>query len=104
MPLNSTERSVIARQAALTRSASEVGSAISAPARRAFLDRFTKPPVPGETPEQAAERVRQGDAALRLHMTRLSNRAAAARRAGSRAMVAAADLEQVTAELAREAV
>lgn len=105
MPPTRSERSERARVAALTRSATESGSAISAPARERFLDRFTKPAPPGETEDQAAERIRQGRAALRLHMTRLSQKAAAARRAGTAAARLAGEVERDAAELlADEAV
>jgi len=93
-----SERSQRARIAGLARSAkAPSGTAISAPARAAFLQRFYDETDP-ELPE--AERQRQAAAARKLHMTRLSRRAAAARRSAS---AAARELAEVADDLAASA-
>ena len=93
MPSDSSERSQRARIAALTRAAREPsGTAMTAQARKTFWDSFynqTDPALPD------AERRRQADAAQRLHMTRLSHRAAIKR---SRAARAHSDAVQAEAE------
>jgi hypothetical protein len=72
-----SERSQRARIAALARSAQEPsGTAMTEKARTTFWQRFYDQTDP-QLPE--AERQRQADAARRLHMTRLSHRAAIAR-------------------------
>jgi hypothetical protein len=77
MPAPNSERSQRARIAALTRSAQEPsGTAMTEKARSTFWQRFYDQTDPG-LPE--AERERQADAARRLHMTRLSHKAALAR-------------------------
>lgn len=77
MASEENERSQRARIAALARVAQEPsGTAMTNKARSAFWQSFYD-----RTDEQlpAAERVRQADAARRLHMTRLSHKAALAR-------------------------
>jgi hypothetical protein len=77
MPSPENERSQRARIAALARSAQEPnGTAMTEKARSAFWQRFYDA-TDASLPE--AERQRQADAARRLHMTRLSHRAAIAR-------------------------
>lgn len=101
---SSAERRAIAQRAALTRSATEVGADISAPARAKFLDGFLPPPADGVS---EAERQRQGQAALRLHMSDLARRSVAARRRASAAVDELADVaaEQVAlAETLHEAL
>lgn len=98
MPASSSERTAIARRAALTRSATEVGADISAPARAAFLKAppgFTYDPGQSE-----AENERRRQAAIRLRMTELGRLSARARRKSQEAAAAADEL----AALADEAV
>lgn len=74
------ERSARCRSAALSRSAVTPGSDISAPARKARLEKYydaTDPSLP------EPERRRQADAALRRDMTDLSLKAMRARRAAA---------------------
>ena len=97
MPSSRAERSANARRAALTRSATEVGADISAPARRAFLEQFTPPPREGVSD---AERERQRKAALRMRMAELGRLSGIARRKSEEAAQAAGEL----AALANEAV
>lgn len=100
-----SERRAIAQRAALTRSATEVGADISAPARAAFLDSFVPAPKEGVS---EAERQRQGRAALRAHMVDLGRRSQAARRhaeaAAEQADGVAADCEALAQTLAHEAI
>lgn len=78
MASDEAERRLHARKAALTRSSrAPSGSAISAPAREAFLDKFYDQTDP-ELPEE--ERQRQARAALKLHMSNLSIKGVRARR------------------------
>lgn len=91
-----TARSRRARIAALTRVSREPsGTAMTAPARSAFLAKFYAD-TPAHLPE--AERDRMARAALRAHMIRLSHNAAEARTAAARAHAAAVEAE--AAELA----
>lgn len=99
-------RSIQARVAALTRAARTDGSEISAPARKAFMDRFevrhecklcgvieidqTLPP---------RQRQRAVQAAITAHFTRLARRTRVARNRAARASVAA---EKVKNELAEQ--
>lgn len=91
MPSESTERSQRARMAALARVAQEPsGTAMTERARRSFRDSFydrTDPELPH------AERQRQADAAYKLHMTRLSHRAALARQRATAAVQSAIQAE-----------
>lgn len=64
------------------------GTAISAPARRKFLDGFYDATDPALPPE---ERQRQANAALKLHMTRLARKAARARKTAAAATAEALD-------------
>lgn len=94
----STERSQRARIAALTRVSNEPsGTAMTQRARDTFWQRFYDQTDP-DLPE--AERQRQAAAARRLHMTRLSRRAAAAR---GKAAEAVQELAEVASELAANA-
>lgn len=91
MPPDGKERSQRARIAALTRVAQEPsGTAMTAKARSKFWQSFYD-----ETDEQLpeAERVRQADAARRLHMTRLSHKAALTRKRLASAQTAAVEAE-----------
>jgi hypothetical protein len=93
MPSEDSERSQRARIAALTRVSREPsGTAMTARARSAFWQSFYDATDPG-LPE--AERQRQADAARRLHMTRLAQKAALKRR---RAAAAVQDAIQAEAE------
>jgi hypothetical protein len=98
MPSGNTERSQRARIAALTRSAQAAsGTAMTAKARSAFWNSFydqTDPKLP------EAERQRQAAAARKLYYTRLSHKAAVARRRAASAMQEA---ETAVAELADSA-
>jgi len=88
MPSEDRERSQRARIAALARVAREPsGTAMTDKARSAFRRSFYDQTDPG-LPE--ADRQRQADAAYRLHMTRLSHRAALTRRREAEAARAAA--------------
>jgi|SRR5579862_611020 len=91
MPSTESERSQRARIAALARVAREPsGTAMTEQARRTFRDSFydrTDPELPH------AERQRQADAAYRLHMTRLSHRAALARQRATSAVQGAIQAE-----------
>jgi hypothetical protein len=97
MPSDDRERSQRARIAALTRVMQEPsGTAMTEKARSAFWRSFydrTDPELPD------AERVRQADAARRLHMTRLSHKAALARRrlASAQKMAVQAEAEVIAA-------
>src|ERR1700733_2096049 len=100
MPLTAAERSQNARRAALARSASNDGTAMTEPKRRAFEDSF----LPGGSRGGAdpgnlseAERQRRGRAAYRAYMLGLSQKAAHARRMAAGAL---ADTEAVEAEIA----
>jgi hypothetical protein len=77
MASDAQDRSEIARLGGLARVASAPsGSAMTAPARRAFRDSFyrnTDPALPD------AERQRQAEAAYKAHMLQLSRKAKAAR-------------------------
>lgn len=98
MPSDSTERSQRARIAALARVAKEPsGTAMTERARSKFRDSFYDATDP-ELPEP--ERRRQADAAYRLHMTRLSRRAALARQ---RAAAAMQEAHEALTELAESA-
>jgi uncharacterized membrane protein YqiK len=91
MPSDDKERSQRARIAALSRVAQEPsGTAMTEKARSKFWQSFYDKTDP-QLPEQ--ERVRQADAARRLHMTRLSHKAALARRRLAAAQTAAVDAE-----------
>lgn len=98
MPSDAIERSRRARIAALSRVAqAPSGTAMTDKARSKFRQSFydrTDPQLP------EGERQRQADAAYRLHMTRLSQRAAVARRRAAAAMQEALD---ASAELAASA-
>lgn len=68
-----------ARYAALVRASQESGTEMTAPARKAFLDRFEREVDPdGTLPPD--ERARRADAARRAHMTKLAMKSARARR------------------------
>ncbi len=94
MTSDAGERSQRARIAALTRVSQEPsGTAMTEKARSRFWESFydaTDPSLP------EAERQRQAEAARRLHMTRLSQRAALKRR---RAAAAVSDAIRAEAEL-----
>jgi hypothetical protein len=91
MPSEDRERSQRARIAALTRVAQEPsGTAMTEKARSAFWQSFYDRTDP-ELPE--AERVRQADAARRLHMTRLSHKATLTRQRLAKAQTAAIQAE-----------
>lgn len=91
MPSDGKERSQRARIAALTRVAQEPsGTAMTEKARSKFWQSFYDQTDPG-LPE--AERVRQADAARRLHMTRLSHKAVLARQRLAAAHTAAVEAE-----------
>lgn len=91
MASDQAERSQRARIAALTRVAKEPsGTAMTAKARSAFRQKFYNATDP-DLPE--AERQRQAAAAYRLHMTRLSHRAALARSRAARAQSEAIEAE-----------
>jgi hypothetical protein len=84
MPSEESERSQRARIAALTRVAAEPsGTAMTEKARSAFWQKFYDATDPG-LPE--AERQRQADAARRLHMTRLAQKAALKRQRAAAAV------------------
>ena len=84
MPSDAAERSQRARIAALSRVKQEPsGTAMTDKARRTFRESFFDATDP-ELPEP--ERRRQADAAYRLHMTRISHRAALARKRRAEAM------------------
>jgi hypothetical protein len=76
------DRALAARIAAHTRWATvEDRGAATAPARRAFLDRFERQVDPdGKLPP--AERARRAENARKAHMTRMALKSAQARRAG----------------------
>lgn len=94
MPSDATERSQRATIAALARSAREPsGTAMTDKARKTFWDSFYDNTDP-ELPE--ADRQRQAEAARKLHMTRLSHRAALKR---SRATDAQRDAIEAAAEV-----
>jgi hypothetical protein len=97
MPDSQGERSLRARNAALSRSAVTPGHEISAPARKARLQKYYDETDPSLPP---AERQRQADAALRRDMTRLSLRASQARRAAASAARAAQDVADAASDLA----
>lgn len=80
MPKKDPYRSAINKAAALTRVANEGGAAVSAPARRAFLDRFVDQVDPDRTlPE--SERNRRAQAARRAYFTKLAAKSAKSRAA-----------------------
>ena len=94
MPSEDDERTQRARIAALTRVAQEPsGTAMTEKARSAFWQSFYDR-TDSALPE--AERERQASAARRLHMTRLSHKAALARR---RLATAQRDAVQAEAEV-----
>lgn len=105
MPSENTERSQRARIAALARVSREPsGTAMTERARRSFRDSFYVRHECGlcgvveiDQDLPAAERQRMGDAAYRLHMTKVSHRAALAR---ARAAGNAAAADKYEAELA----
>lgn len=91
MASDAADRSRRARIGGLARSAqAESGTAMTQPARDAFLNGFYERTDPA-LPEQ--ERQRQAEAARRLHFTRLSQQAATARRRATLAVGAAIDAE-----------
>jgi hypothetical protein len=96
MALSDTERQQISRMGGYARSArASSGAAVTEAARSAFWNSFYEKTDPA-LPE--AERVRQANAARKLHMTGLSRKAAAARR---KAAEAAAEAREATeAEIA----
>jgi len=100
MPRSPEDRRRIARTAALHRSATEDTEAMTRPARTAFLDRFT----PDDPELSPAERDRRARAALRLHMSELSQLAAQARRQARAAQQTAEQLAGQLDQLADEAV
>lgn len=71
--------SQVGRIAALTRVAQEGGSAVSAPARAAFLEKFYDQVDPDRT-LPLDERERRASAARKAHFARLSAKSADARR------------------------
>jgi hypothetical protein len=96
MASDRADRVMIARMGGLARSANAPSSsAMTQPAREAFLQRFYNKTSP-ELPED--ERTRQAQAALQLHMTKLSYAAAKKRKEAAR--VAAEAEEATAAELA----
>jgi hypothetical protein len=97
MPETPAERTLRARNAALSRSAVTPGADISAPARAARLQKYYDA-TDSSLPER--ERRRQAEAALRRDMTALSLKAAKARRAASSAARAAAEVADAASQLA----
>lgn len=73
-------RSAINKAAALTRVSQVGGAAVSAPARRAFLDRFLDEVDPNRTLAES-ERERRAQAARRAYFTKLAAKSARARKA-----------------------
>jgi hypothetical protein len=107
MPLSAAQRSRNARRAALLRSASADGAAMTATARSAFQDSFLPGgsrggPDPGNLSE--AERRRRGRAAYRAYMLGLSAKAAHARRMAAGALADTEAIEAEIAEIADEAL
>jgi hypothetical protein len=91
MPLSANERSQRATIAALARVAQEPsGTAMTDRARRTFRASFYES-TDSSLPE--AERQRQADAAYKLHMTRLSHRAARSRKRAQAATAEAIDAQ-----------
>jgi hypothetical protein len=72
-------RSDLARAAALTRIAREGGTAVSAPARAAFLKKFDDAVDPDRL-LSLEERARRAKAARRAYFSRLAAKSAASRR------------------------
>lgn len=95
MPSTPAERSTNARRAALHRSATTDGSAISQPARDAWLASF----APSDPELTEAERARRAKAALRARMTELSQIAARKRRRAAEDVADADRLEQLAGDL-----
>lgn len=96
MPENPAERSAHARIAALARVAAEPsGEAMTARARRAFAESFYAATDPA-LPER--ERLRQAEAARKLHYQRLARLSVKARRAAA----AAAELSDQAVSAARQ--
>lgn len=94
MPSDATERSQRATIAALARVAREPsGTAMTAKARRTFWESFYDE-TDANLPER--ERQRQAEAARRLHMTRLSHKAAVKRK---RASIAQSEAIEAEAEI-----
>lgn len=102
-----SERSERASIAALTRSARTPGAEISAPARRAFLAKFTDghqcehcPKVVIPPDLSADERARRAQAAMRAHMQRIARLSRVARaRARQQLLIARAAERQLAEEL-----
>lgn len=102
MPPTQSERSAIARRAALTRASNTIGADISQPARDAFLAGFERPVTPGVS---EAERQRQSRAALRAHMANLGRLSGKMRRQLRAAEATADELDQaVNAATADESI
>ncbi|HXC83854.1 MAG TPA: hypothetical protein VNV62_18555 [Trebonia sp.] len=96
MAPSESDRQQIARMGGLAKSAQAPSStAVTQAARNAFWQGFYERTDP-ELPEK--ERIRQADAARKLHMMRLSRKAAAKRRQAAEA--AAAAREATEAEIA----
>ncbi len=96
MPKKDTYRSANAKAAALTRVSQVGGAAVSAPARRAFLDRFIDEVDPDRNlPED--ERERRAQAARRAYFTKLAAKSAKARRAKSARAAAKAEADDLRA-------
>jgi hypothetical protein len=92
MALNESDRQQISRMGGLARSAqAPSGAAVSEAARNAFWQGFYDRTDP-ELPE--GERIRQANAARKLHMMQLSRRAAAKRRQAAEASRAAAEASE----------
>jgi hypothetical protein len=102
MPLSKSERSIFGRIGGLSTVAlAPSASAVSAPARKAFLQKFYDATDPSLPPE---ERERQAAAARKAHMTRLSYLAVKKRRIAAEARKAAnAAVDELAAELAADA-
>lgn len=94
-------RSAINKAAALTRVANEGGTAVSAPARAAFLDTFVDQVDPDRVlPER--ERAKRAAAARKAHFTRLAAKSAKVRRdnaARKSDLAEAAELRALAAEI-----
>lgn len=94
MPSNDPIRSANAKAAALTRVAKEGGAAVSAPARRAFLDKFLNQVDPDRVlPE--IERQKRAQAARKAYFTRLAAKSAQARRNKANAALARRQAEEL---------
>ncbi|NQU37712.1 MAG: hypothetical protein HQ526_09000 [Actinobacteria bacterium] len=79
MSENDSYRSAINKAAALSRVANEGGAAVSAPARRAFLEKFIDQVDPDRTlPED--ERHKRAAAARKAYFTKLAAKSAQTRR------------------------